>query len=229
MSALRDVKEALTVQQMTKYGYFDDEIMLYGYAYKQGETIIYKISEDAKSIYQQYHRRIFDNVYSTPIVSTMHREKIATGQLPLYKRQYKIELINFIRSNYGEIFFDALLLFQTAPRMNGAIDLLMAYLDSLTPTEESLQLFTGICMQALEAKQLTDQSYQLLLQRFTRMVGQDEDTNLYMVGKNKKFSGFAYQKDTTATKNYYVSAIEADTYQKYYQLRQNGIFFVHRF
>ena len=51
MSAPKDTQIAMNVQQMAAYGYFKEEFLYYGYAFKRGEQIVYRLSEDRASLY----------------------------------------------------------------------------------------------------------------------------------------------------------------------------------
>ena len=50
MSAPKDTQIAMNVQQMAAYGYFKEEFLYYGYAFKRGEQIVYRLSEDRASL-----------------------------------------------------------------------------------------------------------------------------------------------------------------------------------
>ena len=220
----RDVKVALDVLQMAAYGYFKEEYLFYCYAYQHEEKIIYKISENPLSIYKAYRDSVFNEEYPTPIQSLLKNMVVPAGERPAYKLQCKMELIQKMRSLYGQPFFEAMQLFQRAVPLDTAVPLLEGMLSQLTPQAEAHQLFCGLCQQALEAKLLTLKSYTQLTKEADRVCGEQESIVQPQLGQGKLLSGFIYWKDANSSPVSYCSATLEESYIKYCQLRHNGVF-----
>lgn len=218
----KDIGVARDVQQMAAYGYFQEEFLIYGYAFKRGRQTVYKLSEDPLSIQQAYHGSVFEDVYPTPICSWLKSVMVPSGEQMSYKTQFKMELIQYLRKYYGQPFFDATKLWQDTQAVDTAYELLVQYQKRLAPQAEKRQVFDGMCQQALEAKLLTKRSYQELMQRTDRLYGQGQNILKPIDGRGKLFSGFAYWSADEAVR-YYFSATLEDTYHKYAQLRQKGL------
>lgn len=224
MSAPKDTKIAMSVQQMAAYGYFKEEFLFYGYAFKRGEQIVYKLSERLLNIYGAYNESIFEAVYPTAIHSLLKSAVVPAGEHQVYKTQYKMELVQNLREYYGQPFFDATLLFDTTPPQDTAYELLNEYLKSHILQAEQRQVFDGLCQLALEAKLLSRSAYEDLNKSADRLYGQRLTVTLPLAGRGKGFSGFAYwQQAQTAFPSYYISATLEDSYKKYDRLRRQGI------
>ena len=139
MSAPRDVKIALSVQQMAACGYFDEEFLLYCFAYRENGKTIYKVSENQQSIYSHYTQCILDNNYPTPIHSLLKSTVVLSGERQRFKSKFKLELIEKIRFMYGEDFFNAIELFKNTRNSDFAYNLLHEFL------EENIVIFLRQC------------------------------------------------------------------------------------
>ena len=223
MSAPKDIGIAMDVQQMAAYGYFNEEFLFYSYAFTRGEQIVYKLSESLLSIYSAYHYSVFDDVYPTPVCSLLKSVIVPSGEQAAYKTQFKMELIENIRQQYGQPFYDALLLFQNTPSIDSAYPLLTKALSALSPKAEKRQFFDGLCQQALEAKLLTPLRHSQLMRDADRLYGQQRTVIKPLAGRGKAFSGFAYRSPKTSETAFYTSATLEETYSKYHKLRQQGL------
>jgi len=222
MSAPKDVKIAMDVQQMAAYGYFKEEFLFYCYAYQHEGQITYKISEDPLSIYKAYFHCVFDDYYPTPIQFLLKDIMVPAGERPTYKLQCKMELIQKMRTIYGQAFFDAIQFFQMVQPLDTAASLLHTILHQLTAQAEAHQLFRGLCHQSLEAKLLTTKSYASLIDEANRIYGQLGPIIQPQLGQGKLLSGFAYWSVTNPVPTYYCSATLEESYHKYFQLKHTG-------
>ena len=213
----------MDVQQMAAYGYFNEEFLFYCYAFTRGEQIVYKLSESLLSIYDAYHHSVFDDVYPTPVCSLLKSVIVPSGQQAAYKTQFKLALIETIRQQYGQPFFDAVQLFARTPAKDSAYPLLTDVLRQLAPKAEKRQLFDGLCQQALEAKLLTTASFQRLQDSADRLYGRPAAIIKPTSGRGKAFSGFAYLPPGSEQAAYYESATLEETYSRYHRLRQQGL------
>ena len=229
MSAPKDVKIALTVQQMASYGYFNEEFLLYCFAYRENGKTIYKVSENQESIYSHYAQCIWDNKYPTPIHSLLKSTVVLSGERQRFKSQFKLELVEKIRSMYGDNFFNAIELFKNTKNNEFAYDLLHEFLEenihsTYCSIPETIQLFNGLAKLALEAKQISHSSYNELNNYIKRIYGEIEEQHSPLSGQGKQLSCFAYWDMVSNTPKYYFSAIMGNTLQKYYEVHSKGKF-----
>lgn len=220
MSAPKDTQIAMNVQQMAAYGYFKEEFLYYGYAFKRGEEIVYRLSEDRLSLYSHYHQSVFEDTLPTPVHDLLKSMIVPAGEQQRYRLQIKMELIQTLRSTYDEAYYDAMQLFQNTRPTDSAEPLLAAYIQTHLLQAETRQLFDGACQLALEAKLLSPIRYHALRQSADRLYGEKQPVSKPLSGRGKTYSGFAYGADDV---RYYTSATLEDTYFKYHQLLAEGI------
>ena len=221
MSAPKDTQIAMNVQQMAAYGYFKEEFLYYGYAFKRGEQIVYRLSEDRASLYSHYYQSVFEDALPTPVHELLKSVVVPAGEQQRYRLQIKMELIQTLRSAYDETYYNAIALLQGAKPTDSAAPLLEAYLHEHILQTEKRQLFDGACQQALEAKLLSPSRYRALLQTADRLYGQPQPLNKPLTGRGKTLSGFAYGNKSDLS--CYTSATLEDTYCKYHQLLSQGV------
>lgn len=122
---IRDMQSSIEVQNLANLGYFDEEFQFYGCAYQINGQIQCLISEREEAIYDFSGKSMTKNIYPSPIMSHLERSKLPSGQKEAIKLQFKLALVDKLKTAYPPLFFDTLATFTAMPANDGALDLLL--------------------------------------------------------------------------------------------------------
>lgn len=218
----RDIQCGENFNRLLELGCFDREFEFSGYGFLEDGEIRYCVSGKELNIYHSLHQCLFNGIYPTAVMKKVKRTAVPSGKQTLIKQNIKMELVCDLKKTYDETFFQAVWELAKEPAQDVAISFLNELKDKIEGRfrDDWLQIFSGLCQQALENKTLTYRSYETFAHWIEYMRKQMDDDIIARDRFERKFSGFAYTNGNAV--KYYMDAEPATVEEKHTQLKLEG-------
>ena len=166
MMHMHDLRVAEDIGKMAELGWFDVEFTMYGCAYMFEGKMCYKISSEAKDIYDYIEHGAKQGVYPSNVLSLTEKCPVPAGMKELIAQDVKKDLGRKLREVYPQAFFEELYALAQAVTTNSAAALLWAEAEALEGVfeEEKLKYFEELVDYAYSCRKLEQTEYAALLQ-----------------------------------------------------------------
>lgn len=218
----RDIQCGENFNRLLELGCFDREFVFSGYGFLENGKIRYCVGGKTLNIYRSMHQCLLHGVYPTAVMKKVKRIAVPSGKREAIKQEVKMELVYDIKQAYNTTFFQAIWELAKEPAQDSAASLLNDVKDKIEGRfrDDWLQIFEGLCNQALENKTLTYPTYHQFTQWSEYMRRQMDDDIVARDRFERVFSGFAYQEGDGF--KYYMDAEQATVEERREQLKLLG-------
>ncbi len=224
MMHMHDLRVAEDIGKMAELGWFDVEFTMYGCAYMFEGKMCYKISSEAKDIYDYIEHGAKQGVYPSNVLSLTEKCPVPAGMKELIAQDVKKDLGRKLREVYPQAFFEELYALAQAVTTNSAAALLWAEAEALEGVfeEEKLKYFEELVDYAYSCRKLEQTEYAALLQWIASERRDMEDDFVSKDIFEKTLYGIAYAGE--AGIEYMTNAQKEYVYEKMHELEQAGSF-----
>ncbi len=224
MMHMHDLRVAEDIGKMAELGWFDVEFTMYGCAYMFEGKMRYKISSEAKDIYDYIEHGAKQGVYPSNVLSLTEKCPVPAGMKELIAQDVKKDLGRKLREVYPQAFFEELYALAQAVTTNSAAALLWAEAEALEGVfeEEKLKYFEELVDYAYSCRKLEQTEYAALLQWIASERRDMEDDFVSKDIFEKTLYGIAYAGE--AGIEYMTNAQKEYVYEKMHELEQAGSF-----
>ncbi len=224
MMHMHDLRVAEDIGKMAELGWFDVEFTMYGCAYMLDGKMRYKISSEAKDIYDYIEHGAKKGVYPSNVLSLTEKCPVPAGMKELIAQDVKKDLGRKLRAVYPLAFFEELYALAQAVTTNSAAEVLWAEAEALEGVfeEEKLKYFEELVDYAYSCRKLEQAEYMALLQWIASERRDMEDDFVSKDIFEKTLYGIGYVTD--AGIEYMTNAQKEYVYEKMHELEQAGSF-----
>lgn len=222
MMHMHDLRVAEDIGKMAELGWFDVEFTMYGCAYLFEGKMRYRISSEAKDIYDFIEGGARIGVYPGDVLSLTEKCPVPAGMKELIAQEVKKDLGRKLREVYSPGFFEALYALAEAVTTNTAAEVLWAEADNLEGVfeEEKLKYFEEMVDYAYSCRKLNQGEYTELLKWIASERKDMEDDFISKDIFEKTLYGIGYEGETGI--EYIANAQQGYVYQQMYELEQEG-------
>ena len=209
--------------KLLNLGCFGKEFCIYGIAYEDAEGTAYRTSGNALNLFKFTKYSGIENIYPTPVFTSLQRRIAPSGTEDMIKNLLKKETAVELKKQYNAIYFQAMNILGRINANNAAYTLLariQEYLDGRY-IESEIDLFEGLLIEAVNDKLLTVNSYWEFAD-WLKDVRKQLENDIKSKGRYEKvMSGFSYQDEKGETK-YFTSAFLQTTYEVHEEYEMKG-------
>lgn len=222
-SELRDVECGLDFARLYELGCFQHEFVVYGVCYWENNIVYYLVSENPEKVYGFVNDSLIRGQYCSPVVKKVVQHNVASGTEDIIKREILFDVAITLKEKYGRAFFAEKQDWINKLPVNSAYKMLIQQQEALEGCFDrvKIELFEGLCYQALENKTLTRDNYDRLCHWVKHIYHQMEDDVIEKDRFKRDFAGFAYIEGENI--RYFFDANLINVWEKRYELKYKGI------
>lgn len=166
-TSLRDVTSAQMVHALAELGCFEQDCIVYGYAWRTEDgKRKYRLSEEELVIHQAYDLQVAEHDCLTPIQKWSTRAIIREETKEDMQLYFKLQLADQLKQEFNDAYYEALEELLKVPADNQAEPLLLEWKEEINGyfEEDGLALFAGAVRKAYVTKHLQEREYRDLRQ-----------------------------------------------------------------
>lgn len=220
----RDIQCGTDFAKLYELGCFEEEFVLYGLSYIKQGKIYYLVSSNPDKIYRLVNSSMLYDIYCTPVIKKTMHQAVASGEKEDTKQKLMLTLAKELKENYGNKYFSEHNIWITKMPQDDAYDLLKNEQENLEGCFDRayLELFGGLCYEALVKKTLTLNKYEEFSRWLRHVYKQMDNDSVEKDNFKRMFSGFAYKQNGKI--KHFLDANQVNVWEKRTLLNEKGIF-----